>query len=102
MKSLAIVGMMFLSMGLFAQQSAKSESAVKEKDKVCVKKCDRTQKCNKMKLAPIRQVDSRKSSILTGNAHRKHPHANSKKVHVQNRRMIVPLSKKSAKVNEKM
>lgn len=102
MKSVAIVGMMFLSMGLFAQQSVKAETPVKEKDKVCVKKCDRAQKCNKMKLAPIRQVDTRKSSIRNGKVHRKHTHVNSKKAHVRNRRMVVPLRKKSAKVDAKM
>lgn len=103
MKSLAIVGMMFLSMGLFAQTS-RADSQVKEKDKVCVKKCDKAKKCDKMKLAPMQRMDSKKTILRVedGNAVRKHKHVNSRKAHIQKRRMVVPLSKKSVKVDKKM
>jgi hypothetical protein len=101
MKSLVTVGMMFLSMGLFAQQSSRAEVSVKEKDRVCVKKCDRAKKDIKMKLAPMQQVDTRKSILRPMKVDRKHEDVNLKKADVQNRR-IVPLVKKSAKVNESM
>lgn len=104
MKSLAIVGMMFLSMGLFAQQSSKAEAPQKEKDKVCVKKCEKAQACDKMVKAPIRQVDSRKSSVRAGNGNavRKHQHVAAPKANHQHRHRVAPLRKKSVKVDEKM
>ena len=103
MKSLAIVGMMFLSAGLFAQ-STEVKTPVKQKEKVCVKKCDKDQKIDKMKKAPIRKVDARTSSVQSVNHHgiKKHPNARLKQIPAQKRRMVVPLSKKSVKVDEKM
>lgn len=104
MKSLAIVGMMFLSMGLFAQQSSEVEIPVKEKDKVCVKKCDKAQEFSKMKKAPMQKNDARKSSVKSGNgqAVKKQHLVNAKKVHAQKRQMVVLLRKKSVKIDEKM
>ena len=104
MKSLAIIGMMFLSMGLFAQQSSSIEKQEKQKDPVCVKKCEKAQKCDKMVKAPIREVDARKTSVRAGNVNTGPKHRNGKaaKAHVQNRRMLVPLRKKDAKVDARM
>lgn len=102
MKSVAIVGMMFLSMGLFAQQSSNIEPA--QKEKVCVKKCENAKKCDKMVKAPIRQVDARKSSVRIGNANvsRKHQHIEAHKVNHHQHRKVVPLKKKDVKIDEKM
>ena len=96
--------MVFLSMGLFAQQSSRAELPEKQKDKVCVKKCDKAQKCDKMKKAPIQRVDARKSSVKSrnGQAVKNHSLVKAKKGHAQKRRMVVPLRKKSAKVDAKM
>ena len=104
MKSLAIVGMMFLSMGLFAQRSSEVEIPVKEKYKVCAKKCDKAQEFSKMKKAPMRKVDARKSSVKSGNgqAVKRHGLGNAKKVYAQKRKMVIPLRKKSVKIDEKM
>lgn len=104
MKSLAIVGMMFLSMGLFAQQSSKAEAPQKEKDKVCVKKCEKASTCDKMVKAPIRQVDSRKSSVRTGNANaiQNHRHVEAPKANHHQQKRIAPLRMKSVQVDKKM
>lgn len=103
MKSLAIVGMLFLSMGLFAQ-SANDEGPVKKKDKVCVKKCDKAQECRKMKLAPMQKVDARKTSVRTKNEKvvGKHQHLTPKKAPVQKRSIVAPLKRKNVKVKATM
>jgi hypothetical protein len=101
MKSVAIIGMMFLAMGLFAQQSSKE---VLQKEKVCAKKCENAQKCDKMVKAPIRQVDARTSSVRTGdgNAIRMREHPETHKANRQHHNRVAPLKKKSAKMDEKM
>ena len=103
MKSLAIIGMMFLSMGLFAQHSDRVD--VKVKEPVCLKKGDVSKHCcTKMKLAPMQRVDARKSTLRTGNVNKiqKPGSINSKRVHVQRQQMVVPLRKESVVVDKKM
>jgi hypothetical protein len=94
MKSLAIIGMMFCSVGLFAQQSENIDSPKKEK--VCVIERGEAKKSSDMKLAPIRKVDARKTSVRSGNA------KIVQKAHVSDQKMIVPLKRKDVKVDAKM
>ncbi|MDG1330746.1 MAG: hypothetical protein P8P74_00335 [Crocinitomicaceae bacterium] len=94
MKSLAIIGMMFCSLGLFAQESSSVDSPKKEK--VCA--IDRGQAENKtnIKLAPMRHVDARKTSVRCGKA------KPVSRAFVKEEKMIVPLTKKNVKVDAKM
>ncbi len=88
--------MLFASMGLFAQNTSKAD--VPQKEKVCTKKCD------KMKKAPMRQTDVRKTSVKTGNGHAVAPHKiEHKGNHVGHKHgMMVPLCAKKAKPDAKM
>lgn len=103
MKNLAIIGMMFLSVGLFAQQSDRTD--LRKKEPVCLKNKEVSKQCcTKMKLAPMQRVDARKSSLRTGNVNaiRANGAADSKRVHVQRKQMVVPLRKKNVEVDKKM
>ena len=94
MKSLAIIGMMFCSVGLFAQQSSSVDAPKKEK--VCTIERPVSNKQVNMKLAPMRHVDARKTSVRCGKV------KPAQKAEVKDQRMIVPLKRKSAKVDVKM
>jgi len=94
MKSLAIIGMMFCSVGLFAQQSGNIHSPKKEK--VCVIDRAEVNRKTKMKVSPMRKVDARRSSVRCGKA------KIAQKAHMKDERMVVPLKRKNAKVNERM
>ncbi|MFK7787062.1 MAG: hypothetical protein AB8B56_18215 [Crocinitomicaceae bacterium] len=94
MKSLAIIGMMFCSVGLFAQQSENIDSPKKEK--VCV--IERAEAGNnvKLKLAPMRKDDVRRTTARCGKA------KVAQKAQVKDERMMVPLKRKNGKVDVKM
>lgn len=94
MKSLAIIGMMFCSIGLFAQQSENVNS--RKKEKVCVIERAEVDKKSDMKLAPIRQVDSRKTSVRSGKA------KIANRTHMKDERMVVPVRRKNVKVDARM
>lgn len=100
MKSIALIGMMFVSIGLFAQQSSPAEAP--QKEKVCVKNCAAAPVRSEMIKAPIRKVDARKSSVRTGNVNKKPQHFGAHKAHHSHPMIVAPLRKKSAKVDEKM
>lgn len=94
MRSLAIIGMMFCSMGLFAQQSSSVDSPKKEK--VCVIERGAVDERTNIKLAPRRLVDARKTSVRCRKAQP------VRRAHVKEERMIVPLKKKNVKVDARM
>lgn len=95
MKSLAIIGMMFCSLGLFAQESSSVDAPKKEK--VCVIDRGQAKQSHKMKLAPMQKVNARNTSVRCGKA------KVIRRGEVKDQqRMVVPLKKKSAKVDAKM
>lgn len=95
MKSLAIIGMMFCSLGLFAQTSG---TDAPKKEKVCVIERPVAKERTNIMLAPMRHVDARKTSVRCGNVKAKPV----QKAHPRDSRMIVPLERKSVKVDAKM
>ncbi len=94
MKSLTIIGMMFCSVGLFAQQSSSVDAPKKEK--VCVIERPVSNERVNMKLAPMRHVDARKTSVRCGKV------KPAREAQAKDQRMIVPLKKKNVKVDAKM
>ena len=94
MKSLAIIGMMFCSVGLFAQQSSSVDAP--EKEKVCVIQRPVSNKQLNIKLAPMRHVDARKTSVRCGKV------KPAQKAELKDQRIIVPLKRKNVKVDAKM
>jgi len=98
MKNLAIVGVMFLSLGAFAQQNPNIE--VKQKEKVCVIQRDHAQqpqKSNRMITAPIQNAPKHSHLRNSSKVQRKHAH----KGHVHDQRMVVPMKRKNAQVRAK-
>jgi len=89
MKSLAIIGMMFCSVGLFAQQQGNDAPK-----KVRAYTIERpvSNKRAQMATAPIRHVDVRKTTM------KKKRYVVAKKAHVRDERMIRPLKRKSSNV----
>ena len=94
MKNVVLIGMMFCSLGLFAQQ-ASNDCCPKKKQICIVDRCGVNGKGAKMKLAPMRKVDARKTSVRTGNTKL------IKKAHVRDERMFVPLQRKDVKIDAK-
>ena len=90
MKSLVIIGMMFCSIGVFAQQSG---GDAPKKEQVCV--VDRGQaKEHKadMKKAPIQPVNERKVSVKCCKG------KPAQKAEVQDQRMVAPIQRKEVGV----
>lgn len=96
MKNLLIVGMLFASMSVFAQNSPKADGAKKETLKVC-------KKSDKMIKAPAQQVNDKEKHVRSTNGHHR---ANGQGVHGKNiehkGRVAAPGSRKCCTVKEKM
>ena len=91
MKNLAILGVMFLSLGAFAQQAPNRE--VRQKEQVCVVKRDHVQevqKSDKMILAPVQNVP--KHAHFPNGQRKQAP-----KAHMIDQKMV-PLERKDAHV----
>lgn len=95
MKNVMIIGMLFASMSVFAQNSPKSDEAKKENLPVCCKS-------DKMKKAPARPVSDKEISVRDVNGKKSNaPSVQRKKVEHKGR-VAVPGSPVSGKVEEKM
>lgn len=98
MKNLAIIGVMFLSLGAFAQQNSNIE--VKQQEKVCVIQRDHAQqpqKSNRMITAPIQNAPKHSHLRNSSKVQRNHAH----KGHVNDQRMVVPMKRKNVQVRAK-
>lgn len=97
MKNLIVVGMLFASMSVFAQNAPQKEVAQKENHAACCVKSD------KMKKAPARAVNEKEKSVRSANG-QLHGHHNGVQVKKGERkvRVAVPGERKSVKVEEKM
>lgn len=95
MKNVMIVGMLFASMSVFAQNAPNSDAAKKENLPVCCKS-------DKMMKAPARPVSDKEISVREVNGKQGNvPGAQKKKVEHKGR-VAVPGSPVSGKVEEKM
>ena len=96
MKNLLIVGMLFVSMSVFAQNAPKNDVAKKENLRVC-------QKSTGMIKSPAQQVNDKEKSVRSSNGHHQ---GNGHGVHGKNiehkGRVAVPGSRQCCKVEEKM
>ncbi len=96
MKNLLIVGMLFASMSVFAQNSPNNDVAKKENLKVC-------HTSNKMIKAPAQQVNDKEKSVRASNGnHQRNGHGVHGKNIEHKGRVAVPGSRKCCKVEEKM
>lgn len=94
MKKIAIIGIMFLSVGAFAQQRVQSN----EKERVCAMELDQLQESSKMKLVPIGEVGPEKTlRMQSGKVQQRNQ---ARKSHFIERR-AVPLRAKSLRADVK-
>ncbi len=98
MKNIAILGIMFLSLGAFAQQNSNIEA--KQKEKVCVIQRDQAQQPqmnHRMITAPIQNAPNHAYIRAVRADNRKQ----AKRGQVRDQKMVVPLKRKSAEVKAK-